>query len=66
MKKNQNVLMLLGAFFLVFPQTAHAYLDPGTGSMILQGIAAAAIAAGLFWRKILDKIRSILGKEKNN
>ena len=37
---------------------AHAYLDPGTGSMILQvllgGIAGAAVAGRFYWRKVLD------------
>ena len=35
---------------------AHAYLDPGTGSMLLQvvlgGIAAVGVALKLFWHKI--------------
>ncbi|MEM7222613.1 MAG: hypothetical protein AAF495_06520 [Pseudomonadota bacterium] len=35
---------------------AYAYLDPGTGSIILQallgGIAGAMIAAKLYWAKI--------------
>ena len=35
--------------------TAHAYLDPGTGSMILQlllgGIAGMAIVLKLYWHK---------------
>jgi hypothetical protein len=36
---------------------AHAYLDPGTGSMLLQvilgGVAAVAVALKLFWYRIL-------------
>jgi len=43
---------------------AHAYLDPGTGSMLLQvvlgGVAAVAVAVKLYWYKIL----SILGIRK--
>lgn len=35
---------------------AHAYLDPGTGSMILQvilgGVAAATVAMKLYWQRI--------------
>jgi len=41
----------------VFPAQAYAYLDPGTGSMILQGIiggmAAAAVVAKLYWHRLL-------------
>ena len=38
-----------------------AYLDPGTGSMLLQllvgGTAAAGVAAKLYWRRILRFLR---------
>ena len=37
---------------------AHAYLDPGTGSMILQSLLAAFVVAGsavgVFWQRIKD------------
>ena len=37
-------------------QPAHAYLDPGTGSMLLQGllagIAGAAVVLRLYWAKL--------------
>jgi hypothetical protein len=46
----------LGA--LACPAIAHAYIDPGIGSLMLQGLAAAGISALLFWRMILQKIRS--------
>ena len=40
----------------LFTQSAWAYLDPGTGSMLLQvilgGIAALGVALKLFWHKI--------------
>jgi hypothetical protein len=44
----------------VFPRSAHAYLDAGTGSMILQ-ILVASGAAALFilktqWRRIKAKL----------
>ena len=42
---------------LLAPGSAWAYLDPGTGSMILQvvlgGIAAVAVAFKLFWYRII-------------
>jgi hypothetical protein len=41
---------------VLFPPSAHAYIDPGTGSYILQiaiaGIAAGAIAIKMFWKRI--------------
>jgi hypothetical protein len=42
---------------LALPATAFAYLDPGTGSMLLQvilgGIAAVGVALKLFWYRII-------------
>ena len=47
---------LLIAILLLTTQPAWAYLDPGTGSMLLQvilgGIAAIGVALKLFWHKI--------------
>ncbi len=41
----------------LFPTPSHAYLDPTSGSILLQvllgGIAGAALAVKLFWHKIL-------------
>jgi hypothetical protein len=46
-------VLLIGA---LFPASAQAYIDPGTGSYVLQiviaGLAAGAFAIKLFWRKI--------------
>ncbi|MBI2054083.1 MAG: hypothetical protein HYT36_02015 [Candidatus Staskawiczbacteria bacterium] len=41
---------------LVFPFGANAYLDPGTGSFVIQiiiaSVATAAFNVKIFWRKI--------------
>jgi hypothetical protein len=41
---------------IIFTKDAHAYLDPGTGSMVLQGILAALLTIstviGIFWTRI--------------
>ncbi|MGH3046511.1 MAG: hypothetical protein ACRDNC_05820 [Gaiellaceae bacterium] len=41
--------------------SALGYLDPGSGSMILQavvgGIAAAAVVGKLYWRRFLQVLR---------
>lgn len=34
----------------VFTVPAHAYIDPGTASIVLQGIVGGIAAAGLFFR----------------
>ncbi len=46
---------------------AFAYLDPGTGSVILQAIIAFIATAGatitFYWRKIKIKIKSLFTKK---
>jgi len=41
---------------LLVPVSAHAYVDPGTGSFIIQGIIATLVGAGvaikLSWKRI--------------
>lgn len=44
---------------------AQAYLDPGTGSMVLQAVAAAIVAAAIFWRNLLGKAKRLLGLNKS-
>ena len=54
MSRNLKFVVLVGT---VLPVTTFAYLDPGTGSMLLQvilgGIAAVAVALKLFWYRII-------------
>ena len=49
-------VMLVGAS----TSTAHAYLDPGTGSIILQvllgGVAGLALACKLYWQKFITML----------
>lgn len=48
------VIILVTVFLLPVP--AFAYLDPGTGSFVIQGIIAAVVGAGfaikMFWHRI--------------
>jgi hypothetical protein len=48
------------AAMVAMPSDAHAYLDAGTGSMLLQlllgGVAGLAIAAKLYWHSFLSAI----------
>ena len=53
---------LLGALIAVTPQPAHAYIDPGIGSLLFQSAVAGFIAIGAAWAgfkmKILDFFNS--------
>ena len=51
---------------LVFASSpVHAYLDPGTGSMVLQALlglfAAAAATCGIFWQRIKAFLERLTG-----
>lgn len=58
MKTNLKfVVPLIALCILVFSTNqAYAYLDPGTGSMLIQGviaaIAAVSVSIGIFWRRL--------------
>lgn len=56
MKKIFIPVVALSAFML-FPVSAFAYLDPGTGSAIIQGllgaVAALAVVLKLYWHRLL-------------
>ena len=66
MKRLYNITRL--AFVLVLiSEPAMAYVDPGSGSMIIQLIIAASVGAVFYFRQVRDKIKSILfGDEKIN
>jgi len=66
-----KILRLLYIFTLiVFPTNAFAYLDPGTGSIILQailGFIAATIASvSIYWTKFKSLISKLFNKKKEN
>lgn len=56
------VVLALAAILLARP--AYAYLDPGTGSMVVQGmiaaIAAGAVALKLYWKRL----KSVFGRKQ--
>ena len=54
---------------LVFYNSAQAYIDPGLGSMLIQGLIAV-IAAGvayttLYWRKFKDFLKRFNNSSKD-
>ena len=55
-------------YFFLFTSSAHAYLDPGTGSIILQAILGAFAAflstLYIFWEKVKIFFRKVF--KKNN
>ena len=53
--KSALLVALIVAFVCcAFPSQAHAgYLDPGSGSTLVQGIIAGIAAMKRFWRKLM-------------
>jgi len=53
--------LMLGCVILLCALPAHAYIDPGTGSALIQGVIAAVAAIGitarLYWHRIAEFIR---------
>ena len=65
---NFRALIILFIYFFFINTNAYAYLDPGTGSFILQAIIGflAAISAGFiyYWNKVKNFFLKIF--KKNN
>lgn len=71
-------LYLMTAFIFItficlfFPRSSHAYIDPGTGSFILQvtiaTLLSSLLAVKVFWGKIKDFFlkKSTKGKSEDN
>ncbi len=50
---------------LIFPLNAFAYLDPATGSIIIQGVLGAIAATAFVVRLYWDKFLTFFGIKKN-
>jgi len=62
MTRPYAAVLLATAVLLISVQDAYAYLDPGTGSMILQGLIGG-IAGGLFAIRVYwGKLKSRFGR----
>ena len=63
-----KLVSLLIMSLLLIPQPAYAYLDPGTGSYVLQLVLGALVgmlfALKVFWRNIRTYLGNFLSREK--
>jgi len=59
-KSSASLLALVVLALSLWARPAHAYIDPGTGSFVVQGIIAAvvggAFAIKVFWHRIISAI----------
>ena len=73
MKKKINHCFICLFVYFLFSNNAYAYLDPGSGSIILQVLIAFLAAVGTFisiyWKKLknfISNLLQIIKKNKNN
>lgn len=64
----KKILIIFVFFYSILSTNAFAYLDPGTGSIILQAILGA-IAAGFsycvfYWNKVKNFFKKIFKKKE--
>jgi membrane protease YdiL (CAAX protease family) len=63
-----TALVALALFFFFFPANAYAYLDPGTGSYLLQIALAALVGAlfaiRLFWSRIKSFFKKLFSRQE--
>lgn len=61
-----KIPIIPAVFFFTLPQTSSAYLDPGTGSIILQAVIGVAVgglfAVGLFWSRVKTFFRNLFSR----
>ncbi len=53
-------------FLIVFSTPSYAYVDPGTGSIIISAIVGFFAGIGFFIKKYYYKIKNIFIKDKDN
>ena len=56
-----HVLLLFLSFLLLTPFTTYAYLDPGTGSFIVQILAALFLSISFFSKTFIYRLKQFIG-----
>lgn len=63
-------LFLLALLLLLVPSTAHAYLDPGTGSYVMQLLIGTVLgglfALGMFWRRVVAFVKRLFRRGRGS
>jgi hypothetical protein len=60
-----KLFVVLVSFLLLWPTSVHAYIDPGTGSMVLQMIVAGVMAGLYLCKRYWNKIKLLIGHVRN-
>jgi hypothetical protein len=65
-RKKAHLLIAIVIWVTVFPPKAFAYLDPGTGSLVVQSVIAAVAAVGVTLRLYWGRIRAWFKRPGNS
>jgi hypothetical protein len=60
-----NKLLALFCLLALLPLSAHAYVDPGTGMLLWQGLIALIGAVIVFFRSPRDAIKRLIARLRN-
>ena len=67
--KELAVILISIFLVLVLVNQSYAYIDPGTGSMLVQAvlaaIAAVSVSIGIFWHRIRSFLNRLFNRNRN-
>lgn len=58
-----RLLVLPALLLLALPGASHAYIDPGTGSLVIQGLIAGFAAAAVILRGYWYRIKAFFRRD---
>lgn len=61
-----TVLLYFVFLALLFPKNSYAYLDPGTGSYLIQAVIALLATGGFLIKTYWSNIKKFLGKKSKD
>jgi hypothetical protein len=71
MKSNSKLIISITGIYvpLLFADSAYAYIDPGTGSMLVQAViaavAAVSVSIGVFRHRLRSFFCRLFGRKKD-
>ena len=68
LKVCMRLFIVIILFSLIFPQRAYAYIDPGTGSIIIQFLIGIVIGGTalvkIFWHEISTNFKELFRRDE--
>ena len=58
-------MIILTCLMLITPATALAYFDPGTSSLLVQGLVAVIASVSVFWGHLKTFFHSLFSKSED-